>query len=310
VPEIPPQAVPALATIRRDDLLLALLYIAGDEPVAVMPSDVLDRLFAAAKESEGEHPDGDTPARGCEAPLAGGTMSARDVGSSDDRMAPEGRTALVEAQRVRAVVHNATDRALSARGHWVPLRVRIGIAETVLASLAVYGYRLVYDEAEGSTLGPVQEALESTETDNRPGTRKVGSPDLCNGPEGRTALRDRYAEALAFESPAWGVHGPPWLLRDTIEKIADAVLSVRDDVLAEALRRAERAEEIVRVVSATTAQWAAMAPADDWGPTPADTVLADAGRIIFALIGPPAALDVPADGEQPPTPATEETDRG
>jgi hypothetical protein len=45
-----PAEAPKLVTIRRDDLLLALLFIAGDDPVSVMPEEVLDRLFAAARE--------------------------------------------------------------------------------------------------------------------------------------------------------------------------------------------------------------------------------------------------------------------
>lgn len=138
---------------------------------------------------------------------------------------------------------------------------------------------------------------EAPLADGTASPRLLGSSDDRTAVEARTALRERYAAAIRENA------GPG----RTVQSAADAVLAVRDDVFADALHRAERAEEIVRVVRATTEQWAAKVPADDWGRTLADTVFADAGRIVLALIGP--ALDVPADGEQPPTPATEETDR-
>lgn len=48
--------------------------------------------------------------------------------------------------------------------------------------------------------------------------------------------------------------------------------------------RAERAEAMLAAVREHAETWAALAPADDWGLTPTDTVAADCGRAILAII--------------------------
>ena len=57
-------------------------------------------------------------------------------------------------QRTRAIVHNAADRALSSRGHWVPLSVRVAITDSVLAALAEQGYAIVPATAPQSSGSP------------------------------------------------------------------------------------------------------------------------------------------------------------
>jgi hypothetical protein len=49
--------------------------------------------------------------------------------------------------------------------------------------------------------------------------------------------------------------------------------------------RAKAAEAILAAIRRAAREWAALSPADDWGPTPADTVAADCGRAILAIIG-------------------------
>jgi hypothetical protein len=56
--------------------------------------------------------------------------------------------------------------------------------------------------------------------------------------------------------------------------------------------RAERAEAKLAAIRKSAEAWAALAPADDWGLTPADTVAADCGRAILAIIG--------TEGDPPP----------
>ena len=54
--------------------------------------------------------------------------------------------------------------------------------------------------------------------------------------------------------------------------------------VAAALERAEAAEAKLATIRKCAETWAALAPADDWGLTPADTVAADCGRAILAII--------------------------
>ncbi len=49
-------------------------------------------------------------------------------------------------------------------------------------------------------------------------------------------------------------------------------------------QRANRAEAALAVVTAKATEWTALAPADDWGNTPQDTALADAGRYLLKLM--------------------------
>jgi hypothetical protein len=134
-------------------------------------------------------------------------------------------------------------------------------------------------------------------------------------------LRQRYADAIArwalmYPIPAWSLsegERAEKLARNWGRVAAEAVLAVRDDALAEALHRVEQAEAAVARVRAIAERarpvggLGCSCPDDvptcgfpewewlTWDLNPADVL---------------GALDVPADGEQPPTPATEETDHG
>lgn len=130
-------------------------------------------------------------------------------------------------QRTRAIVHNAADRALSSRGHWVPLSVRVAIAETVLAALAEQGMVIVPAEdlrIVSSPRSPVLPDEITAHLDARARLRSVlsgtapqpsetpqdaqtagggisGRSDTPNASEGLSDahaddLRRRYAEAL------------------------------------------------------------------------------------------------------------------
>lgn len=57
--------------------------------------------------------------------------------------------------------------------------------------------------------------------------------------------------------------------------------------------RAEKAEAALERVRAKAAEWATLAPADDWGDTPHDTVLSDAGRYLLKLLDRLAATERP-----------------
>ena len=54
---------------------------------------------------------------------------------------------------------------------------------------------------------------------------------------------------------------------------------------ADGTERAERAGAKLAAIRERAEAWAALAPADDWGLTPTDTVAADCGRVILAVIG-------------------------
>ena len=76
---------------------------------------------------------------------------------------------------------------------------------------------------------------------------------------------------------------------------------LHDGVLERTLERARAAEAKLAAIKERTEAWAALAPADDWGLTPTDTVAADCGRAILAIIG----SDTPTAAEQPdPGPGT------
>jgi hypothetical protein len=70
---------------------------------------------------------------------------------------------------------------------------------------------------------------------------------------------------------------------------------LHDGVLERTLERARTAEAKLAAIRECAEAWAALAPADDWGLTPADTVAADCGRAILAII----SGDTPATAEQP-----------
>jgi hypothetical protein len=57
------------------------------------------------------------------------------------------------------------------------------------------------------------------------------------------------------------------------------------ELVAEHRERAEAAEGKLAELRKRAEEWSALAPADDWGLTPADTVTADVGRAILAIIG-------------------------
>jgi len=61
------------------------------------------------------------------------------------------------------------------------------------------------------------------------------------------------------------------------QAIAEAVGAERE--------RAGAAERKLAELIARAEEWAARAPADDWGLTPVDTVTADCGRAVLAIIG-------------------------
>ena len=88
---------------------------------------------------------------------------------------------------------------------------------------------------------------------------------------------------------AGGARRPrPWPVEDWEDR--DEQLRALDEEMAEAAsvperERAERAEAKLAALRKHAAEWAARAPADDWGLTPADTVTADCGRAILAIIG-------------------------
>lgn len=114
-PEIPAEATHALVTIRRDDLLLTLLFVAGDEPVSVMPSEVLDRLFAAASASAVQG-----SVKECPQSAPGSTESA-ETPTSRVSVPPEGAEGISEP-------HGEHDELAAAR-------VRADVAEVVIRDL-------------------------------------------------------------------------------------------------------------------------------------------------------------------------------
>lgn len=100
--------------------------------------------------------------------------------------------------------------------------------------------------------------------ESTPGRSVIGSPDpSLEASEGRTALRDRYAEALArwalmYPIPAWGLaegQGAEKLARNWGRVAAKAVLAVRDDEL-ERLRRELTAARAATGDSPAISAWA------------------------------------------------------
>lgn len=67
----------------------------------------------------------------------------------------------------------------------------------------------------------------------------------------------------------------------------DAMTSDQLDALHERLGRYEAA---IAAVSVKAHEWAKLAPPDDWGLTPGDTTLADAGRYLIALMAEPGTV--------------------
>jgi hypothetical protein len=78
-------------------------------------------------------------------------------------------------------------------------------------------------------------------------------------------------------------------------KICDTQIGAAMTVLGPLLDRAEKAEAKLAAIRERAGTWTALAPADDWGLTPADTVAADCGRAMLAIAGPAAHDAHPGD---------------
>jgi hypothetical protein len=72
----------------------------------------------------------------------------------------------------------------------------------------------------------------------------------------------------------------------------------RHRVIERMARESLEFEAAVNRVQEEALRWSALAPADDWGATPSNTVLADAGRYLLTL------LDRTQPGRQKPSPGT------
>lgn len=133
MPEIPAGAIPEHVTIRRDDLLLTLLFVAGDEPVSVMPSEVLDRLFAAASASAVQ-----APVKECPQSAPGSTESAQTP-TSRVSVPPEGAEGVSEPRKddLRQRYADALSRSLTSpqRGMADHLDAVLAVRDDELAAL-------------------------------------------------------------------------------------------------------------------------------------------------------------------------------
>jgi hypothetical protein len=124
--------------------------------------------------------------------------------------------------------------------------------------------------AEGRTPEETAAAIAAYR-DARAATKPCGCGPLqpCREHLGRGAEMD--ADALAVTSPA----------PDPGESSGTATGPAEGGWR----ERAERAEAKLAKLREHAETWAALAPADDWGLTPTDTVAADCGRAILAIIG-------------------------
>jgi hypothetical protein len=92
-------------------------------------------------------------------------------------------------------------------------------------------------------------------------------------------------EVLHRARQAGGEQRPrPWPVEDWAAR--DPRLRALDEAMAAAVAEVvrERIGAALDRVTKMAEAWAALAPPDDWGQTPADTVAADAGRAILAAI--------------------------
>ncbi|MFF1604195.1 hypothetical protein ACFVYV_43420 [Streptomyces mirabilis] len=60
--------------------------------------------------------------------------------------------------------------------------------------------------------------------------------------------------------------------------------TINSDALDDLYDRLEAAEAALAGVIANATEWQKLAPADGWGNTPQDTVMADAGRFLLKLV--------------------------
>jgi hypothetical protein len=146
-------------------------------------------------------------------------------------------------------------------------------------------------------------------------SRVVGSSDDGTASETPAALRVRYAEAMHQKIATYVVDWMGIRSADTIDQLAARVLAVRDDELAALRAELDRMRLIAQVNDGL--HRSAHAEAEQAEAANArvrqrlEALIADGfGATTPTLRELLAALDQPADGEQPPTPATEETDRG
>lgn len=106
-----------------------------------------------------------------------------------------------------------------------------------------------------------------------------------------TQLADLIEPAINEPEPGWANPYDAAYGRWRAEKAAHAIVNRNDEPTPAAVSvpppatRAD-AEAVARVREKAT-EWAALAPADDWGDTPQDTTLADAGRYLLRLIDGP-----------------------
>lgn len=68
-----------------------------------------------------------------------------------------------------------------------------------------------------------------------------------------------------------------------VGEVTAPIRGVIEDV-ADIRARALRAEAAVAAVAVKATEWQKLAPADDWGDTPQDTVMADVGRYLLKLM--------------------------
>ena len=105
----------------------------------------------------------------------------------------------------------------------------------------------------------------------------------------RADMDAAIARLTAERDAAREYHGFQRGLRASLARDLDATMDLRVGLEAEVERlraRAERAEAALVRVRDLAVTWAAKAPEDDWGDTPSETVLADAGRdLLTALDG-------------------------
>jgi hypothetical protein len=68
-----------------------------------------------------------------------------------------------------------------------------------------------------------------------------------------------------------------------VGEVTGPIRGVVEDV-ADIRARALRAEAAVAAVAVKATEWTKLAPTDDWGNTPQDTVMADIGRYLLKLM--------------------------
>lgn len=120
------------------------------------------------------------------------------------------------------------------------------------------------------------------------------------------AWRIGYVEGDGEEAAFYRVLTPDGITVATLPDWAHPIavfIADAHEAVPELLAEVDRLRALVRpyeaaiaAVAVQAAEWAALAPADDWGNGPHDAVLSDVGRRLQRLMAQPAAAVSPEDG--------------